>query len=152
MNILRNWFNIIKSALRRGSNTGRLFLLSDEFNDCGALPSSSDTSRISSTVSGKLMRCFSVVVCKGKVRSMKYYKCNIKFKVFNQHFHVIIQGIVMFLNFSPWIPSPQWRASGRRSQRCSPTSWRWRGPRCHSVRQRSSRRIRSVMTKLYGSF
>lgn len=37
---------------------------------CGAgglgvhnLPSSSDTSKISSTVSGKLMRCFSVVIC-----------------------------------------------------------------------------------------
>ena len=31
-------------------------------SDEGVIPSSSDTSRISSTVSGKLMRCFSVVV------------------------------------------------------------------------------------------
>lgn len=37
------------------------------------LPSSSDTSKISSTVSGKLMRCFSVVVLKENVYYDKVY-------------------------------------------------------------------------------
>lgn len=58
--------NILESDSQRGSHIWKQLLQLDSlYNEgyvCRALPSSSETSSISSTVSGKLMRCFSVVV------------------------------------------------------------------------------------------
>ncbi len=68
MSIYDTSSNIIKSTLKRDRDIQKRSLQSIVFykNNLGALPSSSDTSSISSTVSGKLMRCFSVVVCKAQ--------------------------------------------------------------------------------------
>lgn len=78
------------------------------------------------------MRCFSVVVCRAKCEVWSVTNTTSGLN------YLISMSMWLFLNISPWTPSPQWRASGRRSQRCSPTSSRWRGPRCHSVRQRAA--------------
>lgn len=64
-------------------------------------------------------------------------------KTFWEHFHVLHFSAASWklhlklLNFSPWKPSPQWQASGRQSQRCSPTSWQWPELKYHAVRKRA---------------